>query len=76
MSSELRLYTTVFMVSIVLVWFVLGVLKGRRDHSTIGVLTTDRGFSQSDRRYTKLIPCNKMRRLFAGFHELSTTCCG
>jgi uncharacterized protein DUF4153 len=40
--TELRLYTTIFMawVSVVLVWFVLTVLWGRRDRFAFGVLTT------------------------------------
>ena len=38
--TELRLYTTIFMawVSVVLVWFVLTVLWGRRDRFALGVL--------------------------------------
>jgi hypothetical protein len=40
--TELRLYTTIFMawISVVLVWFVLTVLWGRRDRFAFGVLTT------------------------------------
>jgi hypothetical protein len=40
--TELRLYTTIFMawVSVVLVWFVLTVLWGRRDRFALGVLAT------------------------------------
>ena len=40
--TELRLYTTIFMlwVSVVLVWLVLTVLRGRGDHFAFGVLTT------------------------------------
>lgn len=40
--TELRLYATIFMawVSVVLVWFVLTVLWGRRDRFAFGVLTT------------------------------------
>jgi hypothetical protein len=38
--TELRLYTTVFMawISIVLIWFVLTVLRGRRDRFAFGAL--------------------------------------
>jgi hypothetical protein len=40
--TELRLYTTIFMlwISVVLVWLVLTVLRGRRDRFAFGVLTT------------------------------------
>jgi hypothetical protein len=40
--TELRLYTTIFMawISIVLVWLVLTVLRGRRGRFAFGVLTT------------------------------------
>jgi Domain of unknown function (DUF4173) len=40
--TELRLYTTIFMawISVVLVWFVLTVLWGRRYRFAFGVLTT------------------------------------
>jgi hypothetical protein len=40
--TELRLYTTIFMawISVVLVWFVLTVLRGRRDSFALGVLAT------------------------------------
>jgi hypothetical protein len=40
--TELRLYTTIFMVwlSVILVWFVLTVLRGRRDSFALGVLAT------------------------------------
>jgi hypothetical protein len=40
--TELRLYTTIFMawISIVFVWLVLTVLRGRRDRFAFGVLTT------------------------------------
>jgi Domain of unknown function (DUF4173) len=40
--TELRLYSTIFMLwlSVVLVWFLLTVLRGRRDSFALGVLTT------------------------------------
>jgi hypothetical protein len=40
--TELRLYTTIFMlwISVVLVWLVLTVLRGRRERFAFGVLTT------------------------------------
>jgi hypothetical protein len=40
--TELRLYSTIFMVwlSTVLVWFLLTVPRGRRDSFALGVLTT------------------------------------
>ena len=40
--TELRLYSTIFMVwlSIVLAWFLLTVLRGRRDSFALGVVTT------------------------------------
>ena len=40
--TELRLYTTIFMlwISVVLAWLVLTVLRGRRDRFAFGVLTT------------------------------------
>jgi hypothetical protein len=40
--TELRLYTTVFMVwiSVVLLWFVLTVLRARRDRFAFGALLT------------------------------------
>ena len=40
--TELRLYATIFMgwISVVLVWFVLTVLWGRRDRFAFGVLAT------------------------------------
>lgn len=40
--TELRLYATVFMlwVSVVLVWFLLTVLRGRRDRFAFGALVT------------------------------------
>jgi hypothetical protein len=40
--TELRLYATVFMlwISVVLVWFVLTVLRGRRDRFAFGALVT------------------------------------
>jgi hypothetical protein len=40
--TELRFYTTVFMawISVVLIWFVLTVLRGRRDSFALGVLAT------------------------------------
>lgn len=40
--TELRLYTTIFMawLSVVLVWFVLTVLRGRRDTFALGFLAT------------------------------------
>jgi len=40
--TELRLYTTIFMawLSVILVWFILTVLRGRRDSFALGVLAT------------------------------------
>jgi Domain of unknown function (DUF4173) len=40
--TELRLYTTIFMlwISVVFVWLVLTVLRGRRDRFAFGVLVT------------------------------------
>jgi hypothetical protein len=40
--TELRLYATIFMlwISVVLVWFVLTVLRGRRDRFAFGALVT------------------------------------
>ena len=40
--TELRLYTTIFMlwISVVLVWLVLTVLRGQRERFAFGVLTT------------------------------------
>jgi hypothetical protein len=40
--TELRLYTTIFMlwISVILVWLVLTVLRGRRDRFAFGVLVT------------------------------------
>jgi hypothetical protein len=40
--TELRLYATIFMawLSVVLVWFVLTVLRGRRESFALGVLAT------------------------------------
>ncbi len=40
--TELRLYTTIFMawLSVILVWFLLTVLRGRRENFALGVLAT------------------------------------
>jgi hypothetical protein len=40
--TELRLYTTIFMlwISVILVWFVVTVLRGSRERFAFGVLTT------------------------------------